>query len=337
MKLNWTREIARTKNSNKVFPMTEKVAVKQPKDTLECVSSESIHETLDNLVVNESVRRQIQTALNKLTFHQTLYVDWGLGARERRPQRMAMNLYGPPGTGKTHCARAFAKRLGKPLINARFANLESKFHGESAVNLDKAFDLAERVGAVLFFDEADALLGARMAHASQGSDFNSNGTRATLLDRLDRFNGVALFATNFEQAYDPAFVRRMLAHIEFEMPDGECRRRLWEGMIPAAMPKERDVTIDWLSDQTEGLAGGDLCNVLLNAAAAAVARDGEARRVSRSDILTEVAGVRAARLKVGRGTRPVTVRQEAVTLDELPETARTNFIAGEEAKKFALC
>ncbi|WP_204378098.1 AAA family ATPase [Chromobacterium sphagni] len=95
--------------------------------------------------------------------HKTIYSDWGFGSVDPMGRNMILNFYGPPGTGKTLAAEALAGTLGLPYIHLGIAELESKFVGETAKNISGAFTAAATEGALLFFDEADTLLGACLA------------------------------------------------------------------------------------------------------------------------------------------------------------------------------
>ena len=230
--------------------------------------------TLSDLVVPPRVREQIDSAMTRLRSHETLYRDWGLDSVDPRGSVVALNLYGPPGTGKTLCAEAIAGTLDRAFLRVNYAELESKFVGDTAKNLVRVFRVARSAGAVLFFDEADAVLSRRIAQVTQSSDHAVNLTRTVLLLELDQFEGVVVFATNLVQSYDHAFLRRMFAHVRFELPDQPCREHLWKRLIPTRMPRQADVDVDWLAAQTDGLSGGDMLGILIRAACRAVQRSG---------------------------------------------------------------
>lgn len=255
---------------------------------------------LADLVVPEVTRRQIQSVLTKIRYHKLLYEDFGLAEVDPAGQRTAINFYGPPGTGKTFAAEALAAELGMGLIRANYAEIESKFVGETPKNIRAAFLKAGRSEALLFFDEADSILGKRLTNVSQSTDHAVNLSRSVMLMQLDQFSGVVVFATNLASNYDPAFVRRILAHVEMSMPDADARARLWRRHIPARLPVKLSKG-DWrqLVAASKGLAGGDILNVVVMAASVAVERDGETATISAGDFLAAIEERKKAKREVG--------------------------------------
>lgn len=255
--------------------------------------------SIEDLVVSSVVRGRIETALNRIRFHDVLYNEWNLKSLDPFGIRTVINLFGLPGTGKTFCAEAIAHHLKKQLIDVNYAEIESKYVGETSKNIVEAFRQAKESGAVLLFDEADSILGKRMTNVTQSADHSVNVSRAVMLKQLDSFDGVVIFATNLAQNYDSAFVRRILAHIEFELPDKECLAKLWRYLLVKEIPIEANISFEWLAAQSAGLSGGDLLNVVLASSSRAVAREGAKRKISRYDITEEIEFIRNAKQKVG--------------------------------------
>lgn len=255
---------------------------------------------LRDLVVPVPVRSQLNALLTKIRHHKLLYEDFGLGEVDPYGGRTAINLYGPPGTGKSFAAEAIAAELGLGIIRANYAEIESKYVGETAKNIKAAFQKAREVNAVLFFDEADSILGRRLSNITQSTDHAVNVSRSVILLELDRFAGVTIFATNLASNYDSAFVRRILGHVEMPLPDADARARLWRGHIPARLPIALELQ-DWecLIAETEGLAGGDILNCVVAAAAQAIEREGPTCQVTLADFRAAIAAVRRAREAVG--------------------------------------
>jgi ATP-dependent 26S proteasome regulatory subunit len=115
---------------------------------------------------------------------------------------------------------------------------------------------------------------------------------------LERFDGVVIFATNMIEGYDPAFSRRMAAHIEFELPDTSCRQLLWSRLIPERAPRHADLTPSWLACLSEGLSGGDIQKIALRAACRAVRRLSADRLLTREDFSQELTLMRSTKEKV---------------------------------------
>lgn len=217
--------------------------------------------TLDNdVILSTATRIQLDEGLAKLKFHKTIYEDWNFGSVDKQGRSVILNFYGAPGTGKTLTAEAFAGSLNQPIIKLGIAELESKFMGETSKNIQAVFKAATEASAVLFFDEADTLLGKRLSSVTQGIDNEVNAMRSTLLIELERFSGIAIFATNFAKNYDEAFRSRISHHIHFDLPDLEARKKLWVKMLVEQIPllESKDEFIQTASDLSEGFSGREI-------------------------------------------------------------------------------
>jgi SpoVK/Ycf46/Vps4 family AAA+-type ATPase len=262
--------------------------------------AEDPQRTLDDLIVPSSVRDRIIAAIGVLRYHETLYITWNLAQLDPHRRGTAINLYGPSGTGKSMCAEAIAHAVERPYINVNYAQLESRFVGQTPKNIESAFRAAREKEAVLIFDEADAILGSRLSQVTASADHAVNVSRTTMLRQLDRFDGLVVFTTNFPENYDAAFVRRIMTHVRFELPDPATLLQLWSHMLPAELPLAKDVDLKVLAAESAGLAGGDLVNVVFSAATRAVSRTGVQRRVSQADFQAELASACLARSDVGK-------------------------------------
>ena len=157
--------------------------------------------------------------------------DWHMLEQARASAGARVLLTGPPGTGKSLAAEAVAAAVGTDLLRVDTSQVVSKWIGETEKNLAAAFDVAERTQAVLFMDEADAIFGAR-TEVTDAHDRYANLETAYLLQRLDRFDGLLVLATNLRDNIDAAFLRRMDFVIDLPMPDVESRRQLWGLHLP---------------------------------------------------------------------------------------------------------
>ncbi|MBP7688690.1 MAG: ATP-binding protein [Thermoflexales bacterium] len=255
---------------------------------------------LQDLVIGDNTRQQINALLTKIKYQHVLYEDFGLGEIDPYGGRTAINLYGPPGTGKSFAAEAIAHELGRGLIRANYAEIESKYVGETAKNIKAAFQKARETQALLFFDEADSILGRRLTNITQSTDHAVNVSRSVMLLELDRFSGVTVFATNLASNYDTAFIRRILGHIEMPLPNADARLQLWRYHIPGRLPVQL-IPTDWdrLVAETEGLAGGDILNIVMSAASAALDREGPTCRITLADFLHAIAASKRAKQVIG--------------------------------------
>lgn len=221
--------------------------------------------SFEQIILPEETKDRILSDLNSIKCQDLIYNQWGFAEVESKPKSI-LNFFGPPGTGKTMCAHAIAKMLGKPLLALNYSEIESKYVGDAAKNLKKAFDTATELEAVMFFDEADSFLGKRIENVSHGSDQALNSLRSQMLILLEEFEGVVLFATNLVTNFDKAFESRILDHIKLELPNREARAAIIEKMLPSKMPLDHRFTLDELleaSDLIEGFAGREIKNAIL--------------------------------------------------------------------------
>ena len=271
--------------------------------------------SFDQVILPESVRLQFRTLKSRIANHRLLYEDWELDKIDPQGRHIAFNLYGVPGTGKTMCVEALAYELGKEIIDISYAEIESKYVGDTGKNITAAFRAASESDALLFFDEADSILGRRMTNVTQAADHGVNVARAVMLKQLDAFDGIVAFATNLSKNFDTAFVRRIAQHIEIPLPNEEGRRAIWEKMISPKVPGRESLQWDQLVAESEGFAGGDIKNAIVNTLAYVASLDGEHRRVSEEAFLQEIANVHNAKRNVGNSP---TIRIKEEIIDALP-------------------
>ena len=230
--------------------------------------------TFRDVILPIATLRTLDHALAQVRSHSLIFGNWGLGERHATGLGLAFNFAGPPGTGKTICAEAIAHALGRKLLVVNYAEVESMWAGETPKNVAGLFRAAAEQGAVLFFDEADAIAARRSAGTALPQQREANTTVNVLLRELEGFNGVVIFATNLAANFDPAFERRIRTHVLFEMPGVDERERIWRVQIhPSKTPLADDVSFRALSEQFAA-SGGDIKNAVLKAAAAAAAELG---------------------------------------------------------------
>jgi SpoVK/Ycf46/Vps4 family AAA+-type ATPase len=228
--------------------------------------------TFAEVILPPATRRTLEQALAQVRNHDLIFRDWGLGERHATGLGLAFNFAGPPGTGKTICAEAIAHALGRKLLVVRYAEMESMWAGETPKNVAAVFRFAAEQGAVLFFDEADAIAARRSSMANDhGYQREQNTTVNVLLRELEGFNGVVIFATNLAANFDPAFERRIRTHVLFERPGAEERAQIWRVQVhPDKTPLAGDVDFGALAEEFDA-TGGEIKNAVLKAAAVAAA------------------------------------------------------------------
>jgi len=191
-----------------------------------------------------------------------VYGEWGFGGRGTRGLGLTVLFHGPSGTGKTLAAEVLAAELGLDLYRIDLSQVVDKYIGETEKNLRRLFDAADAGGAVLLFDEADALFGRR-SEVKDSHDRHANIEVGYLLQRLESYRGLAILTTNLRDALDVAFLRRLRFVVEFPFPDPAQRRELWRRAFPPGTPTEG---LDWERLARLGVAGGHIRNIALGAA-----------------------------------------------------------------------
>lgn len=248
----------------------------------------------ENMVLTEEQKILIGQALSLIKNEDLIYNKWGLKSVLKKGNGFKVSLYGPPGTGKTMAAHAVAKALEKQIIEVNYAEIESKYVGETAKNIEMLFSVAKNEDAVLFFDEADALLSKRVTEMHSSADVSVNQTRSVLLKLLDRHSGVCVFATNFINNFDYAFMRRITHHIYFPLPDEKQRCSIWEYYLVESLPHSANPAE--LAAKFPGISGSDIANAVLAAAASAAYRN--ALKIEQDDFenaITKIINANCAR------------------------------------------
>ncbi len=218
---------------------------------------------MDRLIAPGSLLDELDAVVRMAELESLVFDTWGMRAIEPFP-RSVLNFHGPPGTGKTMAAHAVASSLGRSIIAASYADIESRYHGDGPKNVEALFFAAQRDNAVLFIDEADSLLSKRLTNVTQGSEQAINSMRSQLLICLERHRGVVIFATNLIENYDAAFETRV-RNIRFSLPDEEARAAIWRAHLPKQLPLADDVDIPHLAERSDGFCGREIKQAVLDA------------------------------------------------------------------------
>lgn len=220
---------------------------------------------LHKVIMSDETRRQIERSIALIRNRKKIFEDWGFSEIDPHSKAI-LCFYGSPGTGKTMCAHALASELGKKIIIASYASIESKWVGEGPKNLQKIFKDAETQDAILFFDEADSFLSKRVNNAETGSDKHYNRMSNEMFQLLEDYNGTIIFATNLVSDFDKAFKSRILAFIEFEKPNFEARKKLINTMLPSRLPMPMglsDSDLEELATISDGFSGREIRKAML--------------------------------------------------------------------------
>jgi hypothetical protein len=233
----------------------------------------------DDLVLPETQKMTLQEIVGQVRSRHRVYEDWGFGSKSNRGLGISALFSGASGTGKTMAAEVIAKELKLDLYRIDLSAVVSKYIGETEKNLRRVFDTAEAGGAILLFDEADALFGKR-SDVKDSHDRHANIEVSYLLQRMELYQGLAILTTNHPESLDTAFLRRIRFIVNFPFPNPAMREKIWETMFPKSAPKAHDFDSKKLARLD--VAGGNIRNIALNAAF--MAADAE-RRITMKDIL----------------------------------------------------
>jgi SpoVK/Ycf46/Vps4 family AAA+-type ATPase len=206
-----------------MLPWTEAALRMRPGDPMhEMARPMALPFTLDDLKVAERVRDELRRAVAAV-------VERGSTPHEKEPatgvlpaNRLRLLFRGSPGTGKTMAAQALARELGVRLFRVDLSQVVSKYVGETEKALGRLFDAAEKAGAMLLFDEADALFGHR-SEVKDSHDRYANIELDNLLRKMDRYDGVIALVTNRVCDLDAAFLRGLHVILDFPEPGPDPR------------------------------------------------------------------------------------------------------------------
>lgn len=222
----------------------------------------------DDLVAPPEMTRQLREFAAQISLRWPVYEDWGYERLTHLGRGLAALFGGPSGVGKTMAAQVIARELDLDLYRVDLAGVINKYIGETEKRLRSVFDYCERAGCILFFDEADALFGSRM-QVKDAHDRFANIEIDYLLQRIERFDGVTILATNRKNDLDSAFLRRLRVIIDFMPPGPDERLLLWKkALIPVSPGGETILDpIDWdfLAERL-ALTGADIKSAALGAA-----------------------------------------------------------------------
>ena len=188
--------------------------------------------------------------------------DWGFARKSSRGLGLSTLFAGESGTGKTMAAEVLANELRLDLYRIDLSGVVNKYIGETEKNLRRVFDAAEDSGAVLLFDEADALFGKR-SEVKDSHDRYANIEVSYLLQRMETYRGLAILTTNLKSSLDQAFQRRLRFVVQFPFPDSAQRESIWRSVFPKDTPT---CGLDYRKLAQLHVSGGNIRNIALNAA-----------------------------------------------------------------------
>ena len=235
----------------------------------------------EDLILTDTVKQTLSSIVAQMHYQTTVYQEFGLAGEGDRGMGIAALFAGQSGTGKTFAARAIASQLQVDLFRIDLSQVVSKYIGETEKNLSRIFEAAGTGGAILLFDEADALFGKR-TEVKDSRDRFANIEVSYLLQQMEAYQGLAILTTNMKHALDSAFLRRLRFIVDFPYPEFVQRRAMWEKAFPSATPTE-GLDMGQLAKLTA--TGAMIRNIALNGVFLAVEEGGKENPVTMKHLL----------------------------------------------------
>jgi SpoVK/Ycf46/Vps4 family AAA+-type ATPase len=226
---------------------------------------------LDDVILPDAALDELAALVERIRNRDRLREQLGVRSRGTSGRGITAMFCGPSGTGKTLSSEAICGELGVDLYVVNLPSVLSKYIGETEQNLERVFAAAEDIPGVLFFDEADAMFGKR-SDIGDARDRYANIEVSYLLQRLERFDGIVVLASNLRANLDDAFNRRLDAVITFPAPGEPERRLLWEAHLPPGLPRAAGLDLDFAAARFE-LSGGTISSAAQSAAHEVLRRD----------------------------------------------------------------
>ena len=216
----------------------------------------------EDLILPDKEKQVLRDIAAHVRQRAKVYESWGFAGKSKRGLGISALFAGASGTGKTMSAEVLAKELRLDVYRIDLSSVVSKYIGETEKNLRKLFDAAEGAGAILLFDEADALFGKR-SDVKDSHDRHGNIEVSYLLQRMESYRGLAILTSNLKSSIDQAFLRRIRFVVQFPFPDATQRGEIWQHSFPKQTPIEE---LDFNKLAKLNVAGGNIRNIALNAA-----------------------------------------------------------------------
>jgi SpoVK/Ycf46/Vps4 family AAA+-type ATPase len=251
-----------------------------------------------NMVIYPETTQSIRAGISKIMMRDRIEAAWHI-SRIDPSNRTVMNFYGPSGVGKTMAAFCIAREIGKPLYQASYADVKSPIVNQTIQNIKQIFQEAKKKEAILFFDEADAIVHKRSKNIEGPNacvETAGNQNKIAFMQELDRFTGIVIMTTNLFENFDEAMVRRVAQHVCFKKPNRSMRIEIFKLHIPNADRVDPGVNWECIGDLTKGMSGGDILNIVLNSINVVCLKQDESDWVLTQSILEcEIKNVRAAK------------------------------------------
>ena len=216
----------------------------------------------DSLVLPSDAIEVIKLITRQVKQRHRVYQQWGFADQSSTGLGISALFVGGSGTGKTLAARVIGSELNLDIYHIDLSAIVSKYIGETEKNLECIFNAAQSSGAILLFDEADALFGKR-SQVNDSKDRYANMEVSYLLQRMESYAGLSILTSNLRNNLDDAFVRRLRFIVQFSFPEDEEREAIWRSVFPQSAPLYQ---IDFSKLARLEVSGGLIKSIAVNAA-----------------------------------------------------------------------
>ena len=217
--------------------------------------------TWNRLCLPTEAKQQLHDIAGQVRQRHRVHEEWGLAETSSRGLGTSVLFAGPSGTGKTMAAEVLAGELDLDLYAVDLSVITDKYVGETQKHLRRVFDAAEAGGCILLFDEADALFSTR-TETKDSLDRHANNEVSFLLHKMEAYRGISILTSNFKEAIDKAFMRRLRFVVNFPFPEQKERRAIWQDIFPPGTPL---ATLDFDKLAQLNITGGNIRNIAVNA------------------------------------------------------------------------
>ena len=213
----------------------------------------------ENLVVPDDIGLQLRELCQRVINRDRVMHEWEFGRQPSRRPGITALFSGPMGTGKTMAAEIVAAEMGLDLFVVNLAGIAGRRAGEIEQCLDNIFAAAQGVDVVLFFDEADALLGNCSA-VRDSEDHHATIMNSYILHKMEKHDGLTILTAESHQFFHESFLRKLTFSISFPFPEEVDRQRIWPQKLACRVAVGRrrgsrrpraTVQVEWWSNQDD--------------------------------------------------------------------------------------
>ncbi len=263
------RQLKKEDDFSKLWSLCRKQSRHKLKNLAQVIEPAPETVNWETLVLGEEQLQILHSIVDQVKQRHRVYQEWGFAEKSAFGLGISALFAGVSGTGKTLAARVMASELDLDIYHIDLSAIVSKYIGETEKNLEQIFSTAENSGAILLFDEADALFGKR-SQVNDSKDRYANMEVSYLLQRMESYKGLSVLTTNYKNNMDDAFVRRLRFIVQFPFPQAIERAGIWRSVFPSETPING---LDYEKLSRLEIPGGIIRSIAVNAAFHAASED----------------------------------------------------------------